>query len=127
VNELVEALELAQPQVSKHLRVLREVGASTSARTGVSGSTGSTAWRSSPSTTGSRALPGPNTEVFAPFPDDGALNAMTLVERAGRTTLTTLVQHSSVQARDMHINSGMEGGMQEAFDKLEQVAISLRG
>jgi hypothetical protein len=32
-----------------------------------------------------------------------------------------------VQARDMHINSGMEGGMQETFDKLEQVAISLRG
>jgi DNA-binding transcriptional ArsR family regulator len=27
VNELVEVLELAQPQVSKHLRVLREVGA----------------------------------------------------------------------------------------------------
>ena len=26
VNELVEALELTQPQVSKHLRVLREVG-----------------------------------------------------------------------------------------------------
>jgi DNA-binding transcriptional ArsR family regulator len=26
VNELVEALGLAQPQVSKHLRVLREVG-----------------------------------------------------------------------------------------------------
>jgi DNA-binding transcriptional ArsR family regulator len=27
VNELVELLEMAQPQVSKHLRVLREVGA----------------------------------------------------------------------------------------------------
>jgi len=27
VGELVEALDLAQPQVSKHLRVLREVGA----------------------------------------------------------------------------------------------------
>src|ERR1044071_9996126 len=27
VTELVEALSLAQPQVSKHLRVLREVGA----------------------------------------------------------------------------------------------------
>ncbi|HEU5270791.1 MAG TPA: metalloregulator ArsR/SmtB family transcription factor [Jatrophihabitans sp.] len=26
VNELVEQLQLAQPQVSKHLRVLREVG-----------------------------------------------------------------------------------------------------
>jgi uncharacterized protein YndB with AHSA1/START domain len=67
-----------------------------------------------------------NTEVFAPFPDDGAVNTMTLTERDGRTTLTTLVQHSTPQARDMHINSGMEGGMQESFDKLEQVAISLR-
>ena len=27
VNDLVEALDLPQPQVSKHLRVLREVGA----------------------------------------------------------------------------------------------------
>jgi DNA-binding transcriptional ArsR family regulator len=27
VNDLVRALDLAQPQVSKHLRVLREVGA----------------------------------------------------------------------------------------------------
>lgn len=67
-----------------------------------------------------------NTEVFAPFPDDGAVCTMTLAEHDGRTTLTTLVQHSTPQARDMHINSGMEGGMQEAFDKLEQVAISLR-
>lgn len=67
-----------------------------------------------------------NTEVFAPFPDDGALNTMTLTEHDGRTTLTTLVQHSSAQARDMHINSGMEGGMQESFDRLEQVAKSMR-
>jgi hypothetical protein len=28
--------------------------------------------------------------------------------------------------RDMHINSGMEGGMQAAMDHLEQVAGSLR-
>jgi len=27
---------------------------------------------------------------------------------------------------ERHINSGMEGGMQEAMDRLEQVAISLR-
>ncbi len=27
VNDLVQALDMAQPQVSKHLRVLREVGA----------------------------------------------------------------------------------------------------
>jgi uncharacterized protein YndB with AHSA1/START domain len=66
------------------------------------------------------------TEVFEPFPDAGALTTMTLSERDGRTTLTTLVQHGTQEERDMHINSGMEGGMQEAFDKLEQVAISLR-
>jgi hypothetical protein len=36
------------------------------------------------------------------------------------------VQHSSKEHRDAHINSGMEAGMQEAMDLLEQVAISLR-
>ncbi len=50
---------------------------------------------------------------------------MTLTERDGVTVLRTLVQHQSAQARDMHINSGMEGGMQDAFDRLERVAISL--
>jgi uncharacterized protein YndB with AHSA1/START domain len=68
-----------------------------------------------------------NTEIFAPFPDSPSLCTMTLTEHDGATTLTTLVQHSSPQARDMHVNSGMEGGMNEALDKLEQVAISLRG
>ena len=66
------------------------------------------------------------TEVFAPFPDDGATNTMTLEERPdGTTLLRTLVQHQTTEARDMHINSGMEGGMQDSFDLLEQVAISL--
>ena len=40
VNDLVYALGLAQPQVSKHLRVLREVGRSTCEATDGSGSTG---------------------------------------------------------------------------------------
>jgi uncharacterized protein YndB with AHSA1/START domain len=42
-----------------------------------------------------------------------------------RTTLTILVQHTSQEHRDAHINSGMEGGLQAAMDLLEQVAISL--
>ena len=65
------------------------------------------------------------TETFAPFPDDASTNTMTLTERDGVTVLRTLVQHQTAQARDMHINSGMEAGMQDAFDRLEQVAISL--
>ena len=65
------------------------------------------------------------TDTFAPFPDDAATTTMTLVERDGVTLLRTLVQHTTAHARDMHIGSGMEAGMQDAFDRLEQVAISL--
>jgi uncharacterized protein YndB with AHSA1/START domain len=65
------------------------------------------------------------TETFAPFPDDASTNTMTLIEQDGATLLRTLVQHQTAQARDMHINSGMESGMQDSFDRLEQVAISL--
>ena len=65
------------------------------------------------------------TETFAPFPDDASTNTMTLAERDGVTHLRTLVQHQTAQARDMHVNSGMEAGLQDAFDNLEQVAISL--
>jgi uncharacterized protein YndB with AHSA1/START domain len=65
------------------------------------------------------------TETFEPFPDATATNTMTLTEHDGITHLRTLVQHTTAQARDMHINSGMEAGMQDAFDLLEQTAISL--
>jgi uncharacterized protein YndB with AHSA1/START domain len=66
-----------------------------------------------------------STEVFEGFPDASSLNTTTLVEGDGRTTLRTLVQHASQEHRDGHVNSGMEGGMQEAFDRLEAVARSL--
>jgi uncharacterized protein YndB with AHSA1/START domain len=66
-----------------------------------------------------------NTEVYEAIPDDFAVDTLTLSEEDGRTTLTMLVDHNSKEARDGHIDSGMEGGMQEAMDKLEKVAISL--
>ena len=67
-----------------------------------------------------------STEVYEGFPDGEALDTLTLTEEDGRTTMTILVQHSSKEHRDAHIDSGMEGGMQEAMDLLEQVAVSLR-
>jgi uncharacterized protein YndB with AHSA1/START domain len=67
-----------------------------------------------------------STEVFEGFPDAESLNTLTLTENDGRTTLEILVQHESKEHRDGHINSGMEGGMQEAMDLLEEVARSLR-
>ena len=51
---------------------------------------------------------------------------MTFTEEDGRTTLTILVQAPSKEVRDMIIESGMEDGLQDALDLLEQVAGSLR-
>jgi uncharacterized protein YndB with AHSA1/START domain len=67
-----------------------------------------------------------STEVFEGFPDAESLNTLTLTENDGRTTLEVLVQHQSKEHRDGQINSGMEAGMQEAMDLLEEVARSLR-
>ena len=66
-----------------------------------------------------------STEVYEGMPDGEALNTMTFAGSAGRTTLTILVQHSCREHRDAHIESGMEAGMQDAMDLLEQVAQSL--
>jgi uncharacterized protein YndB with AHSA1/START domain len=70
-----------------------------------------------------------STEVFEGMPDDGAeapLMTVRFTEVHGRTVLTQLVECSSKELRDTIMDSGMEGGMQEAMDHLEQVAISLR-
>ncbi len=66
-----------------------------------------------------------STEVFEGYPDGEALNVVTLDEADGVTTMTTLVQHSCQEHRDMHINSGMEGGMQVSMNRLEDIALSL--
>ncbi|HKE80182.1 MAG TPA: SRPBCC family protein [Solirubrobacteraceae bacterium] len=67
------------------------------------------------------------TEVYEGYPDAAALDIVTFTEVDGRTTLEVLVQHETKEHRDAHINSGMEVGMQEAYDALEQVAVGLIG
>jgi uncharacterized protein YndB with AHSA1/START domain len=69
-----------------------------------------------------------STEVFEGMPgaeDEAAVSTNTFSEKNGRTTLTILAQHPSREIRDMVISSGMETGMQEQMDRLEQVAVSL--
>jgi uncharacterized protein YndB with AHSA1/START domain len=65
------------------------------------------------------------TDVFEGMPEAAALTTATFADKDGRTVLSLLVEHSSQEHRDAHINSGMEGGMQESMNKLEQVALSL--
>ena len=70
-----------------------------------------------------------STEIYEGMPDGapeaGTLNTATFTEVDGRTTLTILVQAPNRELRDAIIDSGMEAGMQDAMDLLEQVAISL--
>jgi uncharacterized protein YndB with AHSA1/START domain len=69
-----------------------------------------------------------NTEVYE-MPgatDEGAaLNEVTFTESGGRTTLSILTYCHSRELRDTIIGSGMETGMQEGMDLLEEVARSL--
>jgi len=67
-----------------------------------------------------------STEIFEGMPEGEAVSTVTLDEENGRTTLTNLSEYPSKEIRDAVINSGMEGGMQESMDHLEQVARSLR-
>lgn len=66
-----------------------------------------------------------STEVFEGMPEGEAVNTMTFAEKDGHTILTILVEHARQEHRDAHISSGMERGMQDAMDLLEQVALSL--
>jgi uncharacterized protein YndB with AHSA1/START domain len=68
------------------------------------------------------------TEVFEGVPggdDAPAVNTMTFSEKDGRTTVTTLTEFGTREVRDMVLATGMEAGMQDAMDLLEEVAVSL--
>lgn len=70
------------------------------------------------------------TEVFEGLPAagippiddaDGALVTTMLDEVAGITTMTVLIQHARPEHRDAHLASGMEGGMQVSYNRLEDL------
>ena len=60
-------------------------------------------------------------------PDSVAsVNTVTLDEVDGVTTMSTLVRHVTKDHRDGHVNSGMEGGVQVSFDRLEDLVSDAR-
>jgi uncharacterized protein YndB with AHSA1/START domain len=72
------------------------------------------------------------TEIYEAAPEHPALTTATFADdgdggNGGAGTLVTLlVEHLSQAARDAHVNSGMEDGLQDALRLLEQVALSER-
>ena len=73
-----------------------------------------------------------NTEAYdtGPGSEHAAATEPTVVTTTfedveGRTLLTQVVECHTPEVRDMIVQSGMEAGMQESMDRLEQVAASL--
>ena len=72
------------------------------------------------------------TELYEGLPEGvseeegSTVNTVTLEETDGRTRLTMLIEATSKASRDAIIESGMEDGLQDALDLLEQTAQNLR-
>ena len=65
-----------------------------------------------------------STEAFGGIPDPDAnasLNTITLSEADGVTTMTVHVEHFSQETRDAVLATGMEGGMQVSYNRLEDL------
>lgn len=68
-----------------------------------------------------------STEVYEAVPDAEALNTATFepLDDGRRCRLTVLTEHQNTRNRDMHVQSGMEGGVQEGLDLVEELAVTL--
>jgi uncharacterized protein YndB with AHSA1/START domain len=68
------------------------------------------------------------TEIFEGVPTDAAdaaVNTLTLTEQGGRTFMVAITDLPNRETRDSILETGMEAGMQDAYDLLEGVAASL--
>ena len=66
-----------------------------------------------------------HTEVFDdPWYPGGAVDTMTLIEKGGKTTLTTTVLYASREARDGVLKSPMSRGVAESYDMLDELLAS---
>jgi uncharacterized protein YndB with AHSA1/START domain len=68
-----------------------------------------------------------STFVFDLMPDAEALETLTLEERDGKTTATTLTVHKTIQARDGHLAGRMEEGMIDGYERLDALLAELSG
>ena len=72
----------------------------------------------------------PGERVVQTFEFDGApgevsVETMTLEERDGRTLMRVVSEYSSVEARDGMMESGMEDGMRETYDRLDALLAAM--
>ena len=63
-------------------------------------------------------------ESFDDYPGESRVTTV-LVEQGGKTTLTATVLYASQEIRDAVINSGMEHGAAESYDKLAELLVTM--
>ena len=63
---------------------------------------------------------------FEGMPGHVSVETMTLVEHQGKTTLTTRSVFDSVEDRDGMLQSGMEAGVRETYDRLAEYLETLK-
>ena len=66
------------------------------------------------------------TEIFEPYPDVVSVVTSELIEENGKTRMVATVAYPSREVRDMVRATGMERGAAISYDRLEEVARSLR-
>jgi uncharacterized protein YndB with AHSA1/START domain len=59
------------------------------------------------------------------FTSDEYQVTSTFVEAGGRTTLTTTILHKTKENRDGHLSSGIEKGVEPAYDRLAEVVAAM--
>jgi uncharacterized protein YndB with AHSA1/START domain len=65
------------------------------------------------------------TEVFESMPGAESLGTLTFDEKGGQTTLTINMLFKSKQDRDVCLRSGMELGVKESFQKIDELVAGL--
>jgi uncharacterized protein YndB with AHSA1/START domain len=61
------------------------------------------------------------TFVFEMFPQAEAVDTLSLEEKDGGTLVTTHTRHPSLEARNGHLAGGMERGMGEGYERLDEL------
>ena len=67
------------------------------------------------------------TQTFEPFPDAETLVTVSFEEHDGVTRFVAHERYASKEALDMALGTGMEDGMRETFEQLDDLVVSLRG
>ncbi len=66
------------------------------------------------------------TFVYEGAPEHQAVETLLLEEAEGGSMMTLTTRHSSVEARDMHVANGMEQGIIESNERLDELVASLQ-